>query len=382
MKQKKQAKEFFSFDSFKLPMRSIEKPSFFRGLFLALATVLLGILPIVLIIVTRGSLSSLLQIWPLIILGTFLFIITLAHFRKKTVLTITEKEVCKEEYSLFKGRSRWVEPMKNYIGLLQKEEKRSSHSVNSIYSRSYTVFTVRLLHENYDKTFNLCASLNKKECRSSCERYCRILQLPALEEDEGELYSRGVGELDKSVRELVQEGKFVVEFDPTHSAPEELKINMVDNTLEIEAPKENLPMKTVIGAPFFIATLAGPLLYFPPVRLFGGFIVLIFIIIVGWIISHAILQPVMRIGKGRLHVFKRTRWGDTKGKFIHINNIESVTINSPFKEAEKDTTGSRIYIKTDDSELEFGITVSDSTRRWLKKCIIAVISHQSPIQHM
>ena len=86
--------------------------------------------------------------------------------------------------------------------------------------------------------------------------------MPAVEKDGEQLVKRDVEDLDKSVRELVTEGKIEVRFDPSQRPPKGLTVRVDGDALDITVTKKGMPV---------VGSLIG--LAIPAVFIYIGFFV-------------------------------------------------------------------------------------------------------------
>lgn len=107
-----------------------------------------------------------------------------------------------------RGTRIWHEPLSRYHGVLTEEEYHSGGKNRS----SYTLYKITLKHAaDEDQDVLLYSSRLSTGHRDQAEVFARMLERPVLQKTgEGEFAERAVEDLDKSVRELVAEGKLSV----------------------------------------------------------------------------------------------------------------------------------------------------------------------------
>lgn len=187
---------------------------------------------------------------------------------------------------------------------------------------------------------------------------------PAIETDGSKVIKRNVEDLDKSVRELVKEGKVQVEFDPSKPPPPGLSLKVDGDVLELTVVK-----KSYIAG-FILFPLAGVLMYLGffvnSCPLFLGIVGAIFFVIFLW---YFIVKDQIRISKDEIHIRQLTPWGPTIGSQIGSDAVETVRIGK-----ENNQGRDSVWIETDAGNSKFGEGLSAESLQWLKNCIMRVIS--------
>ena len=113
------------------------------------------------------------------------------------------------------SRENWREPLQNYAGILHREGRISRKN----HSATYQI--VELVHPDPQKTVLLDVIRGNTPPQGRCEAFARALNLPLLDEA-GE--SRAVADLDKSLRQQVQEGAVATTYDPGAPVPQGLML--------------------------------------------------------------------------------------------------------------------------------------------------------------
>jgi hypothetical protein len=150
-----------------------------------------------------------------------------------TTISIDERSISYSSRSLFCLR-QWTEDIDKYKGILNSEVPNSKGN--------YNLFILELHHSDRKKTVRLFQSTSSQGVRAIGEEFCRKLNLPALEKNGSHIVKRNVDELDKSVRDLVKEGKVRIDFDPSRPPPKGLQTQAAGDMFQVrQRDKINVP---------------------------------------------------------------------------------------------------------------------------------------------
>ena len=352
-----------------LPAVHNRSGSRFGGIFLVLFALFWGGIPglIFISLVTSGEYESsmfFLLLFPVIGIGIFLGGLYTMTFRE--TIRIDANSVSREAKSIF-GYKYWTEPLERYSGVLSRTEQRSGGKNSS----PYTVYIVELYHEDKKKRILLYESRSGNSFRTIWEDYCRQLNKPAMERAGNKMHTRDVADLDKSVRELVQEGKITVDFDPKAPPPKGFDARVAGGQLRVALPKKNTSFLGLIIAILFtgVFIFIGFWVDDAPV-IFGiiGIILLLFFIGAG--IWQAITRNVLLIGRNEIKILQETPWGETGGSILKADEIEEVRIG-PIARGTKQMA---VLLVTDHNTRRIGDGLPRESQEWLKNCILAVIT--------
>ncbi len=303
-------------------------------------------------------------LFPVIGIGILLFGLYNLTFRE--TIRIDATNVTRESQSIF-GYKYWTEPLQRYPGVLQRTERRSGGKNSS----SYTLHIVELHHEEKKKRIILYESRSPNGFRKIWEDYCRQLNKPALEGGKGNMVSRAVEDLDKSVRDLAREGKLEVDFDPRKPPPAGFDLRVDGDQLRVTLPRTK---SSIIGTLFFMA-FAGVFVFIgfgiddAPVA-FGIIGLLFLLLILGGLAWSRVTRQVLLIGRDRVRIFYETPWGDTTGKVVDARQIETVRIGHERSSNEREG----VLLITDKATRKIGEGLPQEAQNWLKNCILAVIT--------
>jgi hypothetical protein len=338
------------------------------GVFLMLFAAFWGGLPTVLLVkcLTDNTFEpGMLLCLAFTVAGVAIFFAGLNQcFREQTV-TLDEREARVDKRSIF-GRTQWSEPLANYEGIMARTEARSRND------SSYTVYLLDLHHIDTSKTVRLYEAQSPEGWRERLEHYCRALGMPAVEESSGGLIKRDVTDLDKSVRELVQEKKLRVEFDPSAPVPRGLAAAADEESgaLVISILRKRFsPLGAVIGfvlpaAFFYIGFFLkdGPIV-------FGVLGILIGLLVLAALAWECITRRHIRLAKDEVHAYTMTPWGPTPGKRVNAAEVEMVKVGRG-----QHHTVQGVVIATDQGEVVVGAGLGREELEWLRNCILAVVT--------
>jgi hypothetical protein len=352
-----------------LPTTHVEKGSKIGGLFIVFFSLLWGGIPSLILLnaLVQGTFEPMMT--PLLIftvIGLGIFLLGLWQATRVQTTRIDEHTVSVDTRWVF-GHRLWSEPKSRYEGVLSRSEWHSGGKNSS----SYTLHVVELWHPDNKKRIRLYASRSDEGLRKIREGYCRSLNMPALEGDGPERTVRDVEDLDKSVRDLVEEGKLAVNFDPVKQPPPRgIGIETLDDQLRLTLPTVRIP----IGILLLGLGLPGTFIYFGffkangPIGL-GVVGALILLAVVAGYIWSQVAQAVVEVGPDRVRAFYKTPWGETPSRSVSASEIENIRIGR--KTEGRGQPG--VLLATDRTTVAIAEGRSAAMQEWLKNCIMAVI---------
>lgn len=352
---------------FNAPFSEDDKSPKAVGVFLMIFSLFWGGIPTGILIKELLSGTMTLEKSPLLlftVLGTGLFCGGLYMLTHKRTTSFDGNMIKVVSKSLF-GRKEWSEPLKSYEGVLARSEYRSGGKN----SPSYTLYKVELIHPNKDHKLLIWQNLSEDGWRAKWEAYCRELKLPAMEKDGDSYVKRQVEDLDKSISELAAEGKLKVNFDPASTPPKPLQVQSHDDGIEIAIKKGQvhplfwLVMLILPGAFIYVG-------FFAPSNdgftiIFGIIGILVLIGMIAGAVWEIISTRIVRLTAEEIHILRKSPFGDTKGKLISAQSIESVRIDKSQKNQMK-----CVLISTDHGQYEIGAMLKDNALEWIKGYIL------------
>lgn len=301
-----------------------------------------------------------------IVIGSALFIFGLSQFFSSKRWVITLDHVNYVGRGLFKNKS-WSEPLSNYAGIMKTEEKRSSGGQNS---STYIVYVLKLHHKDKEKVVTLYESRVKSGFRNNWERLGKLFEMPCLEQGDNGIVVRDIEDLDKSVKELVNENKVDVKFNPALRPPNGVDLNRLNhNEWIVTQTAKQIRMlyfaPIMFGIPLlfmYIGFKGGAPVFFG----YAGTLFLILIII--GLLNELISSPRFYITSSGFRSSRVYPWKETKGTVLNADEIESIEIK------KGDSLYKVIELSTDNKQIKIGAGLSVNSLTWLKECILFKIT--------
>ena len=188
-----------------LPAKSTTNPSIALGIFLLIAGLLFGGIPVVGAIDQWERIGVNFHTFLLLIffaVGCFFLYFALYQLTIREEITVNFNMVQKKSSCIF-AKEEWSENIKNYDGILFSSISRQGED-----EETYIEYCSILKHRNRKKNIKIFESKDMSEARREWEKAIKLFQLPALEQLEGEeLVEREVGDINKNVIELIGENK-------------------------------------------------------------------------------------------------------------------------------------------------------------------------------
>lgn len=317
-----------------------------------------------LIDVRQEDLPVLLFAVPFSLIGLGLALNGLATLRRKRSAVFRGDGVEVEGRGLW-GAESWYQPYTAFKGVLHREEvvKRKNSST--------TYQIVELLHDDPKRCVLLYVRPTTKLPRERWENYARLLKLPALEAGAAGVVERDHGDLDKSLKDLVDEGKVSHAFDPDAEAPRGLYVERRDaDSLKVVITAGRYPLwflalfmlagaAMTVGA-FF--TDENPYALFGAGLLFGG--------LPGWmLVRDRAARREISLDRRRLTVTDALRSSRHSRDGLMLDEIESIAIRPA-----RGNSGRELVIASDRGPIHVGLGLSKEALAWLKDFITAAIA--------
>lgn len=358
-----------------LPVTVTRQASRFHAGFICAFALIWGAFPLVGLFAVGGEIDRgaifVVTLFPLIAVGLFLY--GLRQWRWRKAITIAKDRVAVTERGLFATTS-WDEPLAAYEGVVART-RRVSRSKGS----SYTVYLVDLYHADDDRTVTLFASLRESDWRANWEGAARRLGLKALEESGDGLIERDPEDLDKSVADLMEEGKVAVDYDLLQEKAEGIAVDIDGDILVVTraGPQNNL-LAALVFLLFPLIFIGVAIFSDAPALaswLVGAFGMLFEVLIILGIAWDVLSRQRLRIGRDRVRVCSVSRWGETKGKSLPVAEIELVKLGGEEKKRAKPG----LNILGDRGKLHFGRGLPEDTLHFIRNLILAKIEkHHVP----
>jgi hypothetical protein len=306
--------------------------------------------------------------FPVIGVGIVLYGLHRLLWRK--TVTLDGLFVAVAQRGLF-GAKSWQEPLTAYRGVLSRTRRVSTKNSH------YTLYLVELLHDDSKRTINLYTARRQEGWRAKWEAYARWLKLPALEEGEGGVVAREIEDLDKSVAELIDEGKVAVDYDILRQRAEGLAVDIEGDTVVATRTR---PQVSLLGTVLFLA--------FPAAFLYIGFFlgegeavdemgrrvvgamgVLFGVLILAGLVWDRLTRRRLRIAPDRLTVTTIGPWGEGRGRSLDAGEVEGVRVAR-----EHDNRRPAVLIEGDRQTLTFGRGLPEASLEFLANLALAKIA--------
>lgn len=340
----------WALDLSSVPAESTQSGSRFFAFFVIVFALLWGGFPVVGLIheLEAGRVRPdllLFLIFPAIGIGILLFGLHQLLWRRTVAFdgaafTVTERGL--------RGERQWREALSAYLGVVRRT--RRVRTKNS----SYTLYMVDLAHGDSDRVVNLYTDTSDRNFRQIWEDYARRLKLPALEDAAGGITRRDAADLDKSVGELIGEGKVDIDYDTLSRPAEGLAVGFEGDDVLITRTGPQSTWWGVLIAVLFPLVFVGVGLFAPDLHFFGrvafaGMGLLFETLFVIGVVGDLTSRKRLRVGPDGVLVCAVSGRGENKGKHIGSQAIESVTVA-----AEAGKWGSWVVIAGDRKTLKFG----------------------------
>lgn len=353
-----------------LPVEASQTGSRLGGVLLILFAVVWGGFPTVglLSMLRSGELGGeavIFLVFPLVGIGILLFGIHIFLWRRSVAFdgqtfTVTERGLT--------GERSWSEPLSAYDGVL-----RSTRQVRTKNS-SYTLYMVDLIHPVPDRKINLYTDTREAGFRTKWEEYARLLNLPAFEQGDGEVVRREAADLDKSVGDLIREGKVEVNYNSLAHPADGVAVDIEGDTIVITRTGPKNPWWGSLFAVLFPLIFVGVGLFAPDLDLLGRVIfsgvgTLFEILFVIGVYSDLTSRGRLRIGPDGIRMSKLKASGEDRGDFIPADEIESIHVGK--KQGEWRPS---IVMASDRKTLRFGAGLPRTSLDFLSNTVLAKIA--------
>lgn len=353
-----------------LPSTTIEKQPKGGAIFMILFSLFWGGVPTMALVSSLTSNTAKPEMAFLLIftiIGALLFLGGIHLLVASTTTVIDSNRVTVSKRSLF-GTKQWSEALAAFQGITWRSEYHSGGKNKP----SYTLYIVELKHTDPKKAVKLYESRAGGNIRAIWEDHCRKLNLPAVETDGKSIVKRDVADLDKSVKELIEEGKMKVDLNPTKPPPD-LAVRADGDFLEVSTLRKKVaPLGLVITLILPIVFMYVGFFVKSASVVFGFVGLVIFVIMVAGAVYSYLSTDQIRIGRDEIRLRKRLPWGVSEGECIKIELIETVRIGN-----KSDQGGSAVLLETDSGIVEAGKGLSPEAMEWLKNCIMRQIAVQA-----
>lgn len=185
---------------------------------------------------------------------------------------------------------------------------------------------------------------------------------------------REAADLDKSVGELIGEGKVEIDFDALTRTAKGLSVDYEGDTVVLTRTGPKHPWwGMLIGVTFplvfvAVALMAPGMPWFMRI-LFGGLGAVFEIVFVLGVLWDLVSRQRIRVGPRDLKVSTVSPWGEKEGKQMPIGGVENVTI-------ARDSNGASpaVVMAGDADTLKFGSGLSGSSLDFVMNTVLAKVA--------
>jgi len=334
---------------------------------------------------TNALAFNLVKFGPILLAALGLWVLMKAVFglTTKKHARFEGDKVTVESSSILRNHN-WSEPIAAFEGVRWRKHVTSrTNSSSSSSSQSILYQIVELKHENSSR----CIALNVRrtnsrnsdwsESRQQLEHFAKLFHLPVLDERDGTVHVRAAEDLDKSIKDLAEEGKIDAEWDDSADLP--AGISMARESDGAEAGVQSLVVEIqVLRAPIWLYGLfmvAGALVLLSSLLPFIFFGALVGIALIGapiLLIKFERKNPrTITVTRSRLEATNPSQ-GGASGKNVAMHkDIESVEVR---KRSDIAALGKELLISSDQGEFRIGKGLSNEALEWMRKLIVSAIA--------
>lgn len=316
-----------------------------------------------------GPETALFLVFPLAGVGLVLYGIHRLLWRRSVAFDGSAFTVA--ERGLF-GLRKWTEPLSAYQGVMRRTRHVRTRN------RNYTLYMVDLLHRDEDRSINLYTDTTERGFRNAWEDYARRLHLPAFEEGEGGVVRREAGDLDKSVGELIREGKVEIDYETLSHRAKGLAVDFQGDTVVVTRTGPANPWWGSLLAVIFPLVFVAVALFVPDLPMFGrllfcGMGALFELVFAIGVLRDLTSRQRLRIGPDGVAVSRVSSSGETARQEISAADVESVSIAQG-----SDGWRHEVVLAGDSSTLRFGKGLPRTSVDFVLNAILAKFAETEP----
>ncbi len=314
------------------------------------------------------------------LVGAYAFARGAIGLADKRTLRIADGQVVVAGKSLLKSEN-WSEPLSAYDGVrwrrIEVQRRTGSSGTRSGGPKVYQVFDLQ--HPDPGRCLPLHVTrLNEDidNTRAKWEQFAKLLGLPAIDERDGVARVRAAEDVDKSIKELAEEGKIQVEVDAS-APPAGLALRREGKADE---PSAQVLAVTILAHRFPI-WLYGALAAFSGFLLIVGAIDLAALPVIfgaalgGGVVWHWRYEEkyprTVRITRSTVELDTPNPGNKPGHSIVQHDIIEGVHIG---KQDQRGIMGGQIVIVTDQGEHSTGAGLSKEALAWLRDLILAAVT--------
>jgi hypothetical protein len=301
------------------------------------------------------AIGSLVSVFLVILLGGLGF----------EVWTIGQGAVTRRSGGLLGSRS-WTEPLSAYTGVVSTRKQRTKGL------ETEGPYLVQLRHEHSPlRSVPLYCSLKHLGLHDKARYYGRLLHKPVLVATEHGIVLRAPEDIDKSVRELLESGRMSAAMSADEPPGGRPKLALRGDSLSMRVPRGALGPLRIVALPTSVGVVFMAAGFFHSVSaspegaiassVAAAFLTCLFLICIG---EELQVSP-ERIS--RCWTWLGLRFGS---RSVPADSVRDVIAAEQFSDARFRT----VQIVSPGVVLHFGRSLKPAQRRWVRDCIIAVIS--------
>ena len=325
--------------------------------------------------------ESAFHIAPIVIalVGVSVFCRSVVSLIDRRTVKIEDGRVTASRRSLFRSES-WSESISAYDGVRWRQivvypyGRTSGNRIRP--PRYYQILDLK--HPDPTRSVTLHVTRGNDISRPKWEQFSKLLDVPAIDEAHGETQVRAAGDVDKSIKELSDEGKIQAEWDE-RPLPAGLKLMHEGD----KADPDQQVIEVTILARLFPVWLYGVILALGTFLLSVGIFDLAFLPVLfggalgGGVIWHWQYEQrnprKVRITRSVVEMKTPNPGNPPMHSTIHHGTIESVNISKQVGDSHG-LLGAQLVILTDQGEYKTGSGLSREGLVWLRDLILSAVA--------
>jgi hypothetical protein len=271
-------------------------------------------------------------------------------------------------------KEAWREPYSGYKGVLHRETSVSRGGADD-----GEVFyqIIELSHADPEKNVPLLVERSESMPRDAWEAYAKWLHLPAMTTIEGEMTTRELEDLDKSIAELAADGKIAPRQDFSDAPPPKGLHVVRENSgggeslrVDITVPRAHLVVRLLVcGVPTvfcLILTAIGMADAITLLATLGGLGALVFIVLgFEWARRDKRARRDILITRTKLTVTDPWQGWPLHQQTFDLSEIETITLQP---------RGAGLMIARDQTQIDIGAGLSKEALMWLKDYLTSAVA--------
>ena len=284
---------------------------------------------------------------------------------RRRVVKFDRSGVSVQERKLL-SETEWHARYSEYEGVLLREHTRRGKNSSTTYH------IIELKHPDPTTTLPLHIRSGTEPPRSAWEGYCHQLGLPALRRTADGITEREVGDLNRTLKTLADEGKIEAAYDPNEPVPDGLSVATVHGPggeeLQVTILANRIPRRIralffVFPAIFIVVGVVQPAAW--PMSLFGA----LFICGAHLIFRRSSKSPrTIKLTRDALTVSDSSFLLQEHDATFRLDDVENLSIQH-----SRSGVGLELRISSDRDEVSAGHGLKHEALDWLRRYITAAI---------